>query len=53
MRLLNIKKSDQKDGGFIKEIVLILVALIALRYYFHVDVVGYLQEKLAWLIAKL
>ena len=45
-----------KQSGFIKGIALTLVALVALKYFWNIDVIGYIEgpvEKvLAWVIAK-
>ena len=34
-----------KTGGFITKIVLIIIALIALKYYFHFDVLEWLKSQ--------
>ena len=37
-------KKFNSNRGFIRDIFIILVALIALKYFVHIDVVGYLSE---------
>ncbi len=37
-------KIENYERGFIGEIVLVVVALVALKYFFHVDVIGYLSD---------
>lgn len=41
-----------KERGLVKEVIIMLVALIALKYFWHIDVVGYLSDKINLLIAK-
>lgn len=35
---------NKKQDGFITEIVLVVVALVILKYFFHLDIVGYLSD---------
>ena len=46
------------NKGFIKEILIIIIALVALKYFWHIDVVGYLSDGpvakvLSWVGDKL
>ena len=37
-------KNFKYNRGFIKEIIILLVALVALKYFVNIDVVGYLEQ---------
>ena len=37
----------KRDQGFIMKIVLIIVAIVALKYFFHIDVLAWLKTPAA------
>ncbi len=37
-------KTERNDEGFIAKIVLVVIALITLKYYFHFDVIEWLKS---------
>ena len=47
---------QKNKAGFVREVVLVLVALVALRYFWDIDVIGYIEgpvEKgLSWIVNK-
>lgn len=52
-------KNTRTDGGFVARILLVIVALIALKYYFHFDTIEWIKsdqgQKIvgpAWTIIK-
>ena len=56
---MNLKiKNDLLVGkqGFIRDTILIVIALIAIKYFFHVDVIGwaeiYIGKIIVWLKGK-
>jgi hypothetical protein len=51
-------KNENYERGFIGEIVVVVIALVVLKYFFHVDVVGYLSDgplakSLTWIGERL
>jgi hypothetical protein len=37
-------KTTRTDSGFISRIILVIIALIAIKYYFHFDVIEWLKS---------
>ena len=50
-----MKEKNKKERGFIKEVVLVLVALVALKYFWDIDIVGYIEgpvsKGITWIIS--
>lgn len=55
-KYINMKNFKNKQSGFIRDIVLTVVALVALKYFFDFDVIGYVEQPiekgLAWIASK-
>jgi hypothetical protein len=47
---------NKKQDGLIKEVILVIVALITLKYIWDIDLIGYLEspveKAIDWIITK-
>ena len=45
-----------KERGFIRDILLTVVALVAIKYFFDIDIIGYVEgpveKALTWIVGK-